>query len=307
MKILYVARHNSGGNDDEGAITHALSSLGHSVICIDERRRTPFKRLGGDLVLFHKWRAPDVLQDLSGRLIRAFWYFDLVDWPGDPSLAPRCNARRQWMQDILPHVDCGFCTDGDWVANAGQHSKVLSCNSHKLHWLMQGADERVSGPAPGWAPTIRVVSTATVRSGAGRMSFINRMRLRYGGIYLNVEGGWYGRRMAELVADKIVVAPDCPVTDRYWSNRVYVTLNYQALLLHPYSGLLGEQYEDKKEILFYRSRDELDTLLAYFLQESNDAERHRIASNGYQRTLSQNLYRHRCMKLVDTVNGALNG
>src|SRR5437762_2659363 len=104
MKILYVAKHGSGGNDDEGAITHALRVLGHEVDCVHEdydRRPTgvnPFAR-PRDLVLFHKWNDFDQLRALSGP--KCFWYFDLVECD-DPSLRRRCRQRVEWMSRTIP-------------------------------------------------------------------------------------------------------------------------------------------------------------------------------------------------------------
>src|SRR5690606_959569 len=72
-----------------------------------------------------------ILQGWPG--VKAFWYFDLVN-AQDQSVAARSQQRRAWMNTVLPYVDIGFCTDGDWVAND---------TSGKLVTLRQGYDQRL--------------------------------------------------------------------------------------------------------------------------------------------------------------------
>ncbi len=67
-----------------------------------------------------------------------------------------------------------------------------------------------------------------------RESFIQEMRHRWGSRFHHVERGVHGAQLAELIARaRVVVAPDSPVTDRYWSNRVYNALGLGAFLMHP--------------------------------------------------------------------------
>ena len=96
MKIVYIAKHDSGHNDDEGAIAHAFRSLGHEVICVpeDQGRRAAL-HTGVDLWLAHKWNDQsginriNTIKNRSGGVL-AFWYFDLVLFdPQDTSLNSR--------------------------------------------------------------------------------------------------------------------------------------------------------------------------------------------------------------------------
>src|SRR5262245_30017975 len=125
MKILYIAKHNSGGNDDEGAISHALTSLGHDVMKVSETKARMIRNEKPDFMLFRKWY--DVNHLARFNFPKVFWYFDLVETAGDPSLEQRARTRRAWMGAIMPRVDLGFCTDGDWVNK----------NPDKLVWLPQ--------------------------------------------------------------------------------------------------------------------------------------------------------------------------
>jgi len=330
VKILYVGKHGqlTSSNDDEGAVAHALRQLGHTVECLGEEDgpRLVERGLdkGADLLLFNHWlfncpQEPEYIRRI--RCPKVFWYFDLVDC-ADETLRARCTFRRQGMARVLPLIDLGFCTDGDWVAEgAARHS----LDAGKLLWLPQGFDER-QRPAPPedgspracnprnrqeGAPIPREIPVlflgAKNRAGRVRRSFVEELRDRYMGRFIHVWHGCHGAELAEAIhRAKIVVAPDGPGTDRYWSNRVYLVTGLGGFLLHPYSAGLTESlcgYRDSREVGFYRSREDLWRLLDYYLQRPD--ERRQIAEAGRARTLAQHTYRHRVVELLRTVKERL--
>lgn len=296
MKICYIARHGQArSNDDEGSITYALEQLGHKVVC----RQEPKKGVGEfsigeencDLVLSNHWRVRRVGPPM------AFWYFDPVDFP-DPFLASRSEYRRNWIADVTSVVDIGFCTDGDWVVKE---------TTGKLHWLMQGADERVIGRGRQNGNRVPLFFYGTIRHGVYREEQLKELKHKYGDnlrIAARARDRVYRRSLANAIASAdICIAPESPVTDRYWSNRVYVTLGFGGFLLHPYSAGLSGQYKDKEEIVFYRSREELDDLIAYYLDRPNARER--ISQAGMERTLKEHTYRHRCQKMMEIIEAKI--
>lgn len=294
MRIVYVAKfdqHNS--NDDEDAVAHALTELGHQVIRVDEARGYKAAGQRGDFLLCHKWADTDALRAI--KIPKVFWYFDLVDFP-DPTLSKRNQTRLNWMRDVLPLVDLGFCTDGDWVSKD---------TTGKLVHLFQGADARIAGRGQELVDqeTPPILFSGIRNGGRGRANFVDEMTIQYSGAFLQVQGV-YRQALANLIAStRIVVAPDAPVSDVYWSNRVYMTLGFGGFLLHPYCKLLAEHYEDGKEIMFYRSREELHAIIQryYFQPEACRA----IGDAGLQRTLAQHTYGHRVQELVRIVGERL--
>lgn len=290
MRICYVAKHDQRrSNDDEGAICHALEALGHEVVRISEHDRLNYGRLTGDLLLFHGWHDFESIR--RTRMPRAFWYFDLVDFP-DPTLRARCDARVEWVRRVTELCDVGFLTDGDWVAGD---------RSGKLHWLPQGTDERkiYRGRPLAVAP---VVFTGISRGGGvQRESFVAEMERVWGPKFCHVPKGAYGRDLADLAAGtRVVVAPDSPVTPRYWSNRAYLAAGHGAVLLHPACGL-EEHYRDGVEVAFYHSRTELHEMIEYYL--SHPGERAAMSAAAMARTTTKHTYRHRCEQLVRAVEG----
>lgn len=297
MKIVYIAKHDSGGNDDEGAITHALQELGHDVQRLREFKGTAAKRVEGDLYLFHNWQHPEYLNGVVGA--KAFWYFDLVDFP-DKMIRARCQQRLQWIRRALDYSDVGFCTDGNYVNNP------VKTAIDRIVKLEQGADERRM-PTLDWlirsqreqGPYVsdRILFTGIQRGGAVRESFVEFMKTTYGPNFYHVPSGVHGERLMNLVASsKFVVAPDGPVTDYYWSNRVYLTLGFGGFLLHPRCEGLERHYSHCREIVYYNSRDDLVGLIEHYREREKD--RHEIAQAALERTRREHTYRHRVERLL---------
>lgn len=306
MKILYVAKHGSGDNDDEGAIGYALEQLGHEVTRVHEIRKhrtEPLRDTGRfDFCLFHKWATVSEIAEL--RCPAAFWYFDMIrPIDGDVTLAARSESRVRWMTDVLalPNVVAGFCTDGDWV-DWGNDRAVMW--KGKLRWLMQGADERYVGfgtPDPDYSGP-EILFTGMINHGKRRADHVAHLRERYGDRFGVLGDGGpkyrrHGRALADVFAStSVVVAPDGPNTDRYWSNRVYLSLGLGAYLLHPRCEGLLSHYRPE-ELTYYDSWAHLDHLIDYALGLPSEFRR-MTAKRGLERTRESNLYRHRCEELI---------
>ena len=199
------------------------------------------------------------------------------------------------MSEAVQTVDLGFCTDGDWVEKD---------TSGKLLWLPQGADERVVGRYSTDQEHPPILFTGAIRkAGVGRNKFITSMENKYGDDFNHVPSGVYRENLGELISgSKIVVAPDTPVTDRYYSNRVYMALGFGAFMLHKHSENLAKHYA-ADELVTYSDLQELHTLIKYFLDQPE--ERKTISDAGLTRTIKDHLYRHRCKQLVSTVEEKL--
>lgn len=309
MKILFVAKHGSGDNDDEGAVGFALEQLGHEVVRVHEKRRhrdqrqqDALERGQFDLCLFFKHEVVSEIAHVAKRTPCAFYYFDMVrSVSNDPSLSPRSESRIRWMNDVLPHCVAGFATDGDWCAEWNARHK-----DNRMVWLMQGADERVAGKGvandPNAAP---ILFTGMKHHGRDRANHIDHLERRWGKKFSMLGDGGprrrvHGRELANLFAStKVIVAPNGPSTGRYWSNRVFLTLGFGGFLLHPYCEGLTRFY-GPDELLMYRSIEDCDSLIAKYLDDPDARMRLQVA--GYDRTMRDHLYRHRVAELVKTIS-----
>lgn len=209
MRIIYVGNFDQRSSaDDEGAICHALTQLGHDVQRVREIDGHVAHTLEGDFCLFHHWRDYQHIAEIL--MPKVAWTFDLITYP-DPTLDKRSEQRLEWMRQLRNVADMIFMTDGDYVKRRG------ASTADNISWLPQGADERVTGFGKSKRELPPILFTGIWRGGQQRQSFVDEMKARYGDKFHHVEKGVYGRDLANLIAgSKIVVAPDGPVTDRYW-------------------------------------------------------------------------------------------
>lgn len=288
MRILYIAKHGSGGNDDEGAIAYALQQLGHTVITMREQEasRVPPVTSNAEFAICHGWC--DVFAFSKLPMPKAFWFFDRIDDP-DPSLHNRNRSRINWVRQMTDAADIGFCTDGDWVKDD---------RTERLHWLTQGADERVAKIGYAAVPGPPILITASVLGGGERRrKFMSDFKERWRDKVKVVANGYHGPQMADLIAaSKVVIAPLHPSSHRYWSNRVYQACGFGAVILHPHCEQLISHYP---HLLTYNDETDLDVAIHEVL-DSTDAQRKEISVSNYLRTMNHHTYRHRCQQLLAT-------
>lgn len=318
MHIMYLANHGPHDNQDEDAITHAFEELGHTVIRVEEHpgRRPVGTNLTAtgmncDLCLFHK---TEIVSDLAAiPCPKVGWYFDMVANDHDPTLTRRMAVRRKWFGDVLPHCLLMFCTDGDWVSNSGLREQALGKHWNNLRWLMQGADGRNVSPLlpleP--SPAYEILFTGMIHHGRARADHVEQLKRAYGTRFtvMGDSGPRYrvhGRRLAEVFArTSIVVAPDGPNTDYYWSNRVYLTAGLGGFLLHPFCKGLASHYYPWKDIQYYDNRDHLLALIEEYLPDRR--RREELRERAWKRTVESNLYVHRVGELLRRVKLAQYG
>lgn len=295
MRILYIAKHGQNNADDEGAIEYAFTQFGHTVVRVHERGATyEFLKLfekDTDMVLFHHWNGCHALQGLFNYVPRVFWCFDLINWD-DPILKARNEQRWAWAKKATEISTHGFMTDGDYVAYPN--------HSTKLHWLPQGADERVMGSDHTNDKVRNILLTCMVHGcGVQREAFVNDLTRTVSGVMHQVKGMYREELRWEIGRSRMVVCPDSPVTHRYWSNRVWNACGFGAFTLHPYCERLAEMYEDGKEIVFYNDREHLHKLVKWWLED--DDGRTAIGRAALERTKVQHTYRHRVEQMLKVV------
>lgn len=302
MNILHICKPYGGENDDEGAIAFAFEKLGHKVYRMDERNFVNYPRSEEfDFALCHHHPYPSRLKDLKCPML--FWYFDRVEQL-EASLRQRSEDRRIWIERMTSICHMGFCTDGDYVAQD---------KSGKLHWLMQGADERIYKSTLDLSPTslsIDLLFAGARGHGVPREKQLDAVKDKFPGKMKVIENRFrvYREAFADVLrSTRICIAPAYPVSDRYWSNRVYVVTSLGGFLLHPWTKGIEEQYGS--DLITYRDQEELYSLIDYWLDDSEEveSERERMVMCGRMRTLRDHLYRHRCEVILKLFKQSMEG
>lgn len=280
MKILYLA---TSIRIDAELISKALTELGHQVTLVKEEKFTGNIR-DYDCIFFSRLDNHSRIESLP--IPKFFWYFDLINIPMDlDSSKKRYESVIQYLR-ICTH---SFFTDGDAIKHwPDKTSRLLQ----GCHGLGQGKkQERIHN----------LLFAGTITK--NRREFFKELKNKYR-VVIHTGSPKYGDAYANLLAQaKIVIAPDSPIRHNYWSNRVYVVSGFGGFLLHPYIEELSHQYEDRKEIVYYRSREELYHLIDYYLDHPE--EREAIMQNAIERTRKEHTYKHRCITLMETIQSYL--
>lgn len=268
MTILYNSKPNPESDNTEGHIKYALEKLGHTVVTEGN----------ADLYLFHKTFNPP--KDFTGK--KVMWYFDKV-W----------NGRASYINEVLPLIDLALLTDETWVNKQ---------KNPKLRVLRQGIGEEDAC----YADKLRVPEIVFCGSVYGeRTAWVKALKERYGDEF-TVVNNKFNKGLYDLCASaKIIVAPQYPSDDHYWSNRIYLILGSGGFLIHPRLSGLFSEYEEGKHYVGYESLDELFFKIDTFL--NNKDARKKIKVAGQEKTHKDYTYTKRCQTLLEHVNIGTSG
>lgn len=286
MKIAYYANHgNTGSDDTEKHIAYSLAKLGHQVFKFPESTPEMLPQTGYDLLLFHKGGHNIERALKKVEYPKVFWYFDKV-WKDRP----------EWFNRVLPLSDLGFITDGDYLKASGDSKLVL---------LRQGIGEHdvTLGTANNTRYKGKIAFTGS--NYQGRESFIELLTKEFGNEFQSYNNV-FNRDLFDLCATiPILVAPQWPSTDEYFSSRIYMVLGSGGFLVHPVlENLKDDGLIDGVHYAGYKTDQEMIEKIHYYLD--NPKERETIRTNGYRYVTSNLNYTKRCQSLLKVIQQRLN-
>lgn len=286
MKIIYLANFgNKNSNYIEEDILVELERLGHEVVQIHEKDVKKVLDIKADMLLFHKAGIGKYIT-LENWVImlnhitckKVMWYFDPIDL---------IRHRENDIETITQYIDYGFLVDDTWRRR------------HKfdnLYSLKEGVGTIYKGKV---IDKFKCDVAFAGRIYGQRERFVAILKNQYGDKF-KVFDNVFGQDMADLCASaKIIVAPDFPTNEFYWSSRFYLTLGLGGFLLHPVCYGLQEEFEEGKHYAGYKGEKELLLNIDYFLK--NEEERKAIQTQGTKRCLEVGTFKHRLEKILKIV------
>lgn len=302
--ITYLAhlKNNKHRENDED-ILYALKKLGHKVYPLDDKefnmKEIIDKASKSDIFLFHKGgmneesreehrltldRLQSVLSAIrekrpSCKLV--FWYVDKV-----------YKGREEWMSVIAPLVDYGFLTDETYIRRN---------NYTNLFPLKLASPDKLPKGKKNPIYECDIAFTGEIYEEPRKM-FVSQMSKEYGDRFRVYTDVWE-KDFADLCKSaKIIVAPDFPTDDFYWSNRIYQVLGAGGFMVHPRCyGLTEQGIINNAHFIGYYDWGELKDACDSFLLKKNDKIRKKIAKQGYDLTRKKHLYTHRCQELLNKI------
>jgi len=106
--------------------------------------------------------------------------------------------------------------------------------------------------------------------------------------------------MADLCASaKIIVAPDFPTNEFYWSSRIYLTLGLGGFLVHPDCYGLKPELKEGTHFAGYKGMNELIATIEYFLEHED--QRKTIQMQGQKKCLENCTFEDRLETMLETI------
>ena len=283
MKILYLGRHGQPNNDDEGAISWSLRKLGHSVVEVQETITDISNKIefsDFDFFLFHK-SPPQIVSDISTRLSGVCWFFD--------PLRKGFTGNDHYIAQVEPHCFKMFFTDGDFVPQ-----------SSKFNLLRQGFDSREIKMVDSVTPTREVSFLGHINHEGynQRADLCRSVDRRYGEKFICDLGfNIFKEQLTQYCQQTKIMLGMPPVTDRYWSNRIYILGGRGAFVVHPYASELEKDFPDMP---MFRGEDGLCNIIDYYLQ--HDDERLEIRKKIQTEIVLKHKYIDRCKELIEEIS-----
>lgn len=292
MNITYLGNFNKPLTDaTERHIKHAFEKLGHTVTVIDETEfanmtddtkpedRADVKALKkADMFLYHKAEiGADMLVKLLNYITcdKVCWYFDKV-FPD----------REEYIEMVAAYSEHVVLTDDTFIRR--HKFKNLSC-------IRQGiGNENLKPGKYRKEYDYDIVFTGNVYE--GREDFARVLGERYGKKFKIISDA-FGQDLVDLCfTARIVVAPEYPGDEFYWSSRIYQVLGSGGFLVHPDFYGLKEEFVEGKHFAGYKGLREMLQTIEYYLEHPE--ERKAIQEAGFKHCNSEYSYEKRVEELL---------
>lgn len=277
-KILYFGNFKNETPTIDQDILYSLKKKA-DVITVDLRefaedndiRKIIMKANECDIFLFHalipetnnlyiKLMLERIVEMLEGMTCKkVLWFLDKI-----------AGSKMEIIVNLLPHVDYMFVADGTWKKRFTEE---------KLFVLHPAASEKIF---KGKVKDDLVCDIAMYGSLYGeRFKQFEFLKSKFGD-HFQYHDDKYGRDLANLCkSSKIVIVPQYPFDDFYWSDRIYNVLANGGTCVHPRTyGLQEEGFIDGTHFIDYYTEQDLFVTLSMLLDKKSNTVRKGIGKQG---------------------------
>jgi hypothetical protein len=305
MRIVTVTDALDGHRNVTNGVraTKALARLGHAVSRIDHNGITREVLHGAKMVLSFgtvvraESERPGYFQRINAAkdadAISVLWYFDM------------CNPTQKHAP-YKPKAIMRVARDVDWLVMT-DHSYPWEKHARNFLFLPQGVDPAdfawdVRPPEPRYRD---VIFTGGIgRHFEYRGSHLKDLSRRFS---VSVFGRGHSRRVygADFFAAhqraRVAFVPEPPpeANDHYWSNRIFLAAATGTPCVVGYVPGIEDYYEDGKEVIYYRTPQELVGAVQVLVEDP--ARRKTLGDAARRRTLTEHSYDERCKRLLRAI------
>jgi hypothetical protein len=133
-----------------------------------------------------------------------------------------------------------------------------------------------------------------------RQKLVDELTQIYGNRFIAVDN-CFGEDFDNLCQSvKVIIEPDYPLEDFYWTDRIYRTLASGGLFLA--RKLYGRtEFEPNKEYIEYKGMEDLAYHLKWFTRDSAKEEADVIRRRGREAVRKKSTYEHRLKEIFKTI------
>ena len=202
-------------------------------------------------------RITEMLENITCK--KVLWFFDKI-----------AGSKMKIITTLLPSIDYLFVADGTWRKRF---------ENEKLFVLHPAASEKVYN---GKFKKDLECDIAILGSLYGdRFKQFEFLKAKFGDHF-----NYYDDKFNEDYADvckssKMIIVPQFPFDDFYWSERIYKTLANGGVCIHPRTyGLTEQGFVDGKHFIDYYTEQDLYVTLTMLFDKKSDKLRKEIAAQG---------------------------
>lgn len=297
-RILYFGNFRNETPTIDQDILYSLKKQ-HDVVQVDLREMVEDKDIGRiiakanqcDVFLFHAL-IPETnslyiklmlerLVEMLGAMTckKVLWFLDKIS-----------GNKMEVIINLLPSVDHLFVSDGTWKRRFTEE---------KLHVLHPAASEKIKS---GKFKEDLKCDIAMIGSLYGdRFKQYEFLKAKFGD-HFNFYDDKFGKDFANVCKSaKVVIVPQYPFDDFFWSDRVYNILASGGICIHPRTyGLTEEGFVDGTHYIDYYTEQDLFVTLTMLLDKKSNKTRKGISQQGKE-FVKGHTYANRIEEMFNTI------
>jgi len=191
---------------------------------------------------------------------------------------------------LLPSVDKLFLADGTWVRRF---------ENEKIHVLHPAAKENM--PKGTFKKELQCDIAMIGTLYGDRMKQFEFLKSKFGDGFKLFDDK-FGKDFADVCKSaKVVLAPQYPFDDFYWSDRIYNVAAAGGVCIHPRAyGITEEGFKDGEHYIDYYTEQDLFVTLSMILEKESDKVRKGISQQA-KAFVKAHTYGHRVEEILNII------
>jgi len=272
------------------AMQRRFYNIGKIKFNIPSVKGTFSRRTTNILSIMKKCRKqPDLIIEIDGGGYHHLEGFKNVDIPKIYwAINSHESYKLKFQKKIAPDFNYIFVAQKDYVSS-------FKNIKEKVYWLPMAADHEIhktyNYPK---VFDIGFVGSKKPKKYADRIKVLNRLSKRYNVLF--IEGIW-GKNMSKIYNISKIGFNKSLSGDL--TPRVFEIMSIGTMLLTEAGSGINKLFKDKEHLVIYKSEDELDELIDYYLK--NEEERENIAKKGQREVHKYHTYDNRVQYMFEKI------